>query len=112
MRTRSLPLAFVMLAVSAGTNAKGQQSNEAGSFDKQQSGRLTTTSQIRRVVTGKDATGKSTVIFDGVPPNIMPRRGGGAYMPLWFTDSTPADNSGNIIKDILQNILSFLQNIF
>ncbi len=49
-------------------------------------------SPIRRVVTGKDATGKAVAIFDG-PATRVHRRAelGVANTLLWVTDSTPAD---------------------
>lgn len=43
----------------------------------------------RRVVTGLDAEGKSTVIVDG-PPRPLSTSGG----MIWRTDAVPADNSG------------------
>lgn len=100
MRIRLLTAVLVALALLAGTSSRSQQANEgAANFDKQSSGESAMASPVRRAVTGKNAAGKSTVIFDGVPPNIVPIKGGkGAYEFLWVTDSTPADNSGN--KDV------------
>jgi mannose-6-phosphate isomerase-like protein (cupin superfamily) len=51
-------------------------------------------SPIRRVVTGKDATGKAIAIIDG-PAAIAHQRpeGGLAITNLWVTDSTPANLS-------------------
>jgi len=54
------------------------------------------TSQIRRVVTGKDATGKAIVIIDGPASNsVITKERGTTHTLLWVTDSTPADISGN-----------------
>lgn len=56
------------------------------------------TVKCRRVVTGLDAAGKSTVIFDGPAPSVI---GLGDLWPgmqvttLWATDGSPVDNSGN-----------------
>jgi hypothetical protein len=50
---------------------------------------------IRRVVTGKDATGKAVVLFDGPAPSVHRRPEGGlAITNFWMTDSTPAELSG------------------
>jgi mannose-6-phosphate isomerase-like protein (cupin superfamily) len=51
-------------------------------------------SPIRRVVTGKDATGKAIAIFDG-PATSVHRRAelGITNTLLWTTDSTPANPS-------------------
>jgi mannose-6-phosphate isomerase-like protein (cupin superfamily) len=48
-------------------------------------------SPIRRVVTGKDATGKAVIMIDGDAPNVRERKESGvANTLLWVTDSTPA----------------------
>lgn len=52
-------------------------------------------SQIRRVVTGKDASGKAVVLMDGAAPNVVvSKERGSTSTLLWVTDSTPADVSG------------------
>lgn len=49
-------------------------------------------SPVRRVVTGKDSTGKAVALIDGPAPSIHQRPEGGlAITNLWVTDSTPAD---------------------
>ncbi len=49
-------------------------------------------SPVRRVVTGKDSTGKAVALIDGPAPSIHQRPEGGlAIINLWVTDSTPAD---------------------
>jgi naringenin degradation protein FdeH len=47
--------------------------------------------ELRRVVTGIDAPGKSYVAIDGPPANIRESDGRGAA-EFWITDATPADN--------------------
>jgi len=51
--------------------------------------------RVRRVLTGHDAEGKSTVIADGFAANMkeMPAGSGLAVTELWET-SVPADNAG------------------
>jgi hypothetical protein len=53
--------------------------------------------RVRRVLTGHDAEGRSTIIADGVAPNIkeMPSFPGLALTDLWETASAPADNDGH-----------------
>jgi hypothetical protein len=47
--------------------------------------------QIRRVVTGHDASGKAIVEMDGIAPNMKVRPGTGFVSSvLWVTDETPA----------------------
>jgi len=50
---------------------------------------------IRRVVTGHDASGAAVVLFDGANPykNVRPGAGTVARL-LWVTDRTPADMAG------------------
>jgi mannose-6-phosphate isomerase-like protein (cupin superfamily) len=53
-------------------------------------------SEIRRVVTGKDASGKAIILSDGTAQNVMGREGMGTRATLlWVTESTPADISGD-----------------
>src|SRR5262245_3142685 len=52
--------------------------------------------QIRRVITGHDATGKAVVMADGPAPNVRVRPVmGTASTLLWVTDATPADISSS-----------------
>jgi mannose-6-phosphate isomerase-like protein (cupin superfamily) len=52
--------------------------------------------EVRRVVTGKDASGKAVAIFDGVAQNVhLIDAGGTGATLLWVEDSTPVDLSGN-----------------
>jgi mannose-6-phosphate isomerase-like protein (cupin superfamily) len=48
--------------------------------------------ELRRVVTGIDAAGKSYVAINGPPANIRESDGRGAA-EFWITDATPADNA-------------------
>jgi mannose-6-phosphate isomerase-like protein (cupin superfamily) len=52
--------------------------------------------QIRRVVTGHDAAGRSIFIIDAPSPHVFSRTKGSAIVhELWETARTPADNRGN-----------------
>ena len=54
------------------------------------------TKQIRRVVTGHDAAGRSIFLSDGPTPHVFSRSKGSAVVhELWETARTPADNRGN-----------------
>jgi mannose-6-phosphate isomerase-like protein (cupin superfamily) len=54
------------------------------------------TKQVRRVVTGHDAAGKSIFIIDGPTPHVFSRTKGSAIVhELWETQRTPAGNRGN-----------------
>lgn len=52
--------------------------------------------QIRRVVTGLNQDGKSTILKDGPVPSQfeLPDAGLGGHL-VWLTDQTPASNEGN-----------------
>jgi mannose-6-phosphate isomerase-like protein (cupin superfamily) len=51
-------------------------------------------SPVRRVVTGKDSSGKAVVMIDGPATTVHHRPEGGLTITnLWVTDSTPADLS-------------------
>ena len=51
---------------------------------------------IRRVVTGKDTTGKAIAMIDGPAPGVHQRAETGIGTTLlWVTDSVPADLSSN-----------------
>jgi hypothetical protein len=47
--------------------------------------------ELRRVVTGIDANGKSYIDIDG-PPGRIREHGAGGAAEFWVTESTPADN--------------------
>ncbi len=51
---------------------------------------------IRRIVTGHDAAGRSTVLSDGPSPHAMTLAGADTFgvTDLWKTYGTPADNTG------------------
>jgi hypothetical protein len=53
------------------------------------------TRQVRRVVTGHNAAGRSIFIIDGPTPHVFARTKGSAIVhELWETTGTPADNRG------------------
>ena len=59
------------------------------------------TKQVRRVVTGHNAAGRSIFIIDGPTPHVFSRTKGSAIVhELWETERTPADNHGN--ADVIQ----------
>jgi mannose-6-phosphate isomerase-like protein (cupin superfamily) len=53
--------------------------------------------RVRRVLTGHDPDGKSTIIADGLAPNLkeMPSFPGLALTDLWETTTAPARNDGH-----------------
>ena len=52
--------------------------------------------QVRRVVTGHNAAGKSVFIIDGLTPHVFSRTKGSAIVhELWETPQTPASNRGD-----------------
>jgi len=53
--------------------------------------------EIRRIVSGHNAQGKSVFIMDGTvgPPAGRRSSAGTTVVELWQTDTTPADNSGD-----------------
>ncbi|MGO9313818.1 MAG: hypothetical protein ACLQDI_13900, partial [Syntrophobacteraceae bacterium] len=54
------------------------------------------TKNIRRVVTGHDAAGRSIFVIDAPTPHVFSRTRGSAIVhELWETTGTPADNRGN-----------------
>jgi mannose-6-phosphate isomerase-like protein (cupin superfamily) len=54
------------------------------------------TKNVRRVVTGHNAAGKSIFIVDAPTPHVFQRTKGSAIVhELWETDGTPADNRGS-----------------
>ena len=54
------------------------------------------TRQVRRVVTGHNAAGKSIFVINAPTPHVFSRTKGSAIVhELWETTRTPADNRGN-----------------
>lgn len=51
--------------------------------------------EIRRIVTGHDASGKAIVIHDGATPNKTVRDTGVVSQVMWVTDETPARMVGD-----------------
>src|SRR3954462_8237946 len=52
---------------------------------------------IRRVITGNDTHGRSTVVIDGAATNVKqsPQRPGVVINNLWMTESMPAKTAGD-----------------
>jgi naringenin degradation protein FdeH len=52
--------------------------------------------QIRRIVTGHNAAGRSVIASDGPSPHVLALPGGPDFglTNLWVTDGAPADNAG------------------
>jgi hypothetical protein len=50
---------------------------------------------IRRVVTGHDASGKAVVTIDEISQNAISRRPNHASCVIWTTGEFPADNDGD-----------------
>jgi len=48
--------------------------------------------QVRRVITGHDATGRATVQIDGIVDNSFVGRPGATVHPVWSTEGFPVDN--------------------
>jgi len=52
------------------------------------------TLQIRRVVTGHDASGRAVVEIDEVAKNLVSSRPGATACVVWTTEGFPVDNTG------------------
>lgn len=50
--------------------------------------------QVRRVVTGHDASGRAVIKIDEVCKNVISRRPGQSGCVVWTTESFPVDNTG------------------
>jgi quercetin dioxygenase-like cupin family protein len=50
---------------------------------------------IRRVVTGHDASGKAVVAIDEISQNVISRRPNHASCVIWSTGEFPSDNDGD-----------------
>jgi len=50
--------------------------------------------ELRRVITGHDASGRAVVKIDEISKNVISNRPGASACVVWTTDSIPADNSG------------------
>jgi quercetin dioxygenase-like cupin family protein len=50
---------------------------------------------IRRVVTGHDASGKAVVAIDEISKNVISRRANHESCVIWSTGECPADNDGD-----------------
>ncbi len=61
--------------------------------------------QVRRIVTGQNAEGKSVFVEDRICPHVVKRGNGNVIVELWFTDEHPADNSGYKDPGMPQKVL-------
>jgi quercetin dioxygenase-like cupin family protein len=52
------------------------------------------TLQVRRVVTGHDATGRAVAKIDEIAKNLVSTRPGATSCVVWTTDGFPVDNDG------------------
>jgi len=53
------------------------------------------TLNVRRIVTGHDASGRAVVKIDEITNNVSSRRPGQSACVIWTTDESPADNTGD-----------------
>jgi mannose-6-phosphate isomerase-like protein (cupin superfamily) len=53
------------------------------------------TVQVRRVVTGHDASGRAVVNIDELSKNVVERRPGTTACVVWTSEGFPVDNSGD-----------------
>ncbi|PPR10382.1 MAG: hypothetical protein CFH41_01769 [Alphaproteobacteria bacterium MarineAlpha11_Bin1] len=51
--------------------------------------------EVRRIVTGHDAKGRSQVLIDDIASNAVSRRPGHDSRLIWVTDDAPASYDGN-----------------
>jgi hypothetical protein len=65
--------------------------------------------KIRRVVTGHDGAGRSTVISDDVTPGglEMPDWSGYGQTPIWITNDAPASNDDDDLLDLTSPLPGF-----
>jgi quercetin dioxygenase-like cupin family protein len=65
--------------------------------------------QVRRVVTGHDASGRAVVKIDEVPKNMISTRPGATSCVVWTTESFPVNNTGDADEG-LQKVGTTLKN--
>ncbi len=65
--------------------------------------------QVRRVITGHDATGRAVVKIDEVCKNVASGRPGAMACVVWTTESFPVDNTGSA-DDGLRKVGTTLKN--
>jgi quercetin dioxygenase-like cupin family protein len=58
--------------------------------------------QVRRVVTGHDANGRSVVKIDEVSKNVISSRPGQSACVVWTTESFPVNNTGEADEGLRQ----------
>lgn len=65
--------------------------------------------QVRRVITGHDATGKAIVVIDEVCKHVASGRPGANAANIWTTEGFPANNDGSS-DDGLRTVATTLAN--
>ena len=98
MFTRPIVTAAMLLfsIAIAATEPPSPQTQKTDGSATPPSGASKNPHEIRRVVTGKDSSGKAVAITDGPAANVVVSKERGTTSTLlWVTDSTPADISGS-----------------
>ena len=96
MRARFLTAVLAILFLAPKMCASESLVDAASLQNQPSNGGANMSSPIRRVVTGKDSSGKAVAVIDGPAPNVViSKERGTTSTLLWVTDSTPADLSGN-----------------
>ncbi len=65
--------------------------------------------QVRRVITGHDASGRAIVAIDEVAKNAVSGRPGATACNIWTTEGFPANNDGNADEG-LRKVATTLKN--
>lgn len=65
--------------------------------------------QVRRVVTGHDASGRAVVKIDEISSNVVSNRPGATAYVIWTTESFPVNNTGDA-DQALRKIGTTLKN--
>ncbi len=60
------------------------------------------TLQLRRIVTGHDATGKAVVKIDEIARNVVSNRPGVSSVVAWTSEGFPVDNNGEADESLRQ----------
>jgi quercetin dioxygenase-like cupin family protein len=65
--------------------------------------------QVRRVITGHDASGRAVVKIDEVSENVVSNRPGATACVVWTTESFPVNNTGDADEG-LRKVSTTLKN--
>jgi quercetin dioxygenase-like cupin family protein len=65
--------------------------------------------QVRRVITGHDASGRAVVKIDEVSEDVVSNRPGATACVVWTTESFPVNNTGDADEG-LRNVSTTLKN--